>query len=441
MRIILVSRHFAPDPSIGAVRPSNLAYYLSQFGHKVLCVTEDCGVEADGEWFRSIQILRVKSRKFKSQNPNSMQQKQMVSTIQPDVRNQSRTEKWARRTARQLIHVLDEFEWSQLVYKKLTETVSINDFDCVLTSFGPISSVLIGQRVKKLNPDITWVSDMRDTMYSCFLQQWRRLLYLSIEKKMVRQANMITAVSNAIGNKYKTLCKRFTGHEGLVYVIENGYEELTQAISPPPQDGILRIGYTGSMYGQQRRMDALFEAIEELDQQGGEAQSIEVHYAGPHGDNVQAQAEKANVEKHLICHGSLPKNEAYALQESCDILCVISWNTKSEQGILTGKFAEYLRLRRPILSLVSGDVPNSELTERIERSHLGFAYEYIRKDDSKRLENWLSDMFALKKSGNALEMLPESSVECYSYCNLVRKLESTIEKIGCNKQSDRQSSE
>lgn len=40
MKILICSRYFAPQNTIGAVRPTMFAKYLSQFGHEVTVITE-----------------------------------------------------------------------------------------------------------------------------------------------------------------------------------------------------------------------------------------------------------------------------------------------------------------------------------------------------------------------------------------------------------------
>ena len=65
-----------------------------------------------------------------------------------------------------------------------------------------------------------------------------------------------------------------------------------------------------------------------------------------------------------------------------------SWNTRKEKGILTGKYYEYVSVRKPILCCISGDEPNSKLKELIEKYNLGFCFEQANAD---------KDAYSLKK--------------------------------------------
>jgi hypothetical protein len=127
----------------------------------------------------------------------------------------------------------------------------------------------------------------------------------------------------------------------------------------------------------------------------------------------------------------LPREDSLRLQESCDIMCVSSHNTKNEKGVLSGKFPEYLRLDKPIVSLVSGEVPNAELTLRIKQMRVGFAFEYCTKEkDMPLLVNYLADAYYSKSNGITIPFNPDKeSVEAFSYPNLTKKLESLIYEI------------
>ena len=189
----------------------------------------------------------------------------------------------------------------------------------------------------------------------------------------------------------------------------------------------MRIGYTGSLYNGIRRVDALFEAIQQIENEMNDI-SIEFHYAGVNSTDFMQQANRYGVQKIVVDHGVLEKDKALALQEKCDILCVVSWNTKKEQGVLTGKFPEYLRLGKPIIALTSGEMPHAELTQRVREMNLGCAFEYVNRErDFPELVKYLHKSLDEKKAGIQLgNGQDRAAIKRYSYDFLAPTLEKLM---------------
>ena len=175
-------------------------------------------------------------------------------------------------------------------------------------------------------------------------------------------------------------------------------------------------------------MSELFRCLHDLEQQWGTALPIEVHQAGPDGDLLEEKAQRQHAEKYLIMHGMLSKVEALRLQEQCDILCVLTWNTRKEQGILTGKFFEYLRLRKPILAIITGNLANAELTKRIADLNIGLSYECVRRDaDFPKMKQWLETCMEKKKANLPLiDEINEPLAQSYSYKEIAKQLEKVL---------------
>ena len=426
MRILIVSRLFPPSNAIGAVRPKNMADYLHECGHEITCVTDVVAVPIVemtpyrvlrvatgriGKWFSRHNAKRASEVSISHTEKKEQNDKVSVLSI---VRSKLNTQ------VRNVLFVVDELEWAQNVVKTLCAEPNNFSFDIVITSFGPLSAVLIGRRLKRKHKRTVWISDMRDAMDVYSQAGWRRLLFASIQKRMTREADAITTVSRAMTDKFSRL------NGAPVYTIENGYAHILSEASSARQDGALVICYTGSLYGGLRMMDALFTAIAEIKRRHNGASSIVVRYAGADGQSAMEQARAYDVQEQLDVRGVLSRKEAAQLQESADVLCVVSWNTKHEQGILTGKFPEYMRLRKPILSIVSGDLPDAELSERVrECGDAGMDFEYVRERDKERLTAWLDALASQKKSGCPLPTIPAVIVEKYDYKNLM----ATFNKI------------
>lgn len=431
MKILFVTRWFAPRNIIGAVRPTQLCKYFAENGNTVVCVSETHAAQKTfDETLHPIKVVRVNTGRIGTYR--SSRSKQITETRNPQSvnnatkRSSKKRMKAIRKHISSLINVLDEIEWSKNAFKMIKRLLSDYRPDVIVTSYGPESSVLIGRRIKKKYRSIVWVSDMRDPMTHSQQLSWRKLLNGHWEKKMVKSADAITTISDALGDKYRRMDVK-----GRVGVFVNGFDPKDSCEDLSKKDGVLRIGYTGALYAGRRRMDGLFKAIESIEKSHGKQLPLEIHYAGNEATELFCQAKQYNVEKHIINHGILTRNDAQKLQEECDILCVLSWNTHEEKGVLTGKFPEYLRLRKTILALISGEVPNAELTNRINSLQCGFSYEYCGGDKSlTSLVEWLKEMLNRKAAGEDLvDMNSTMLIDEYNYKHISEKYEKYLKDI------------
>ena len=110
---------------------------------------------------------------------------------------------------------------------------------------------------------------------------------------------------------------------------------------------VLRIRYTGSMYQGFRDPSALFAAIGLL----GETlrERVRVEFFGDAGDEVLGLAEHHRVRDRVIVRTAVPYRCALKLQMEADILLLLQWSDKRDEGNIPGKIFEYLCARRPIL--------------------------------------------------------------------------------------------
>ena len=281
---------------------------------------------------------------------------------------------------------------------------------------------MCGLYLKKKYPNIKWVSDMRDPMNPQHMTLWRRLLCTHWQSRILKKADEIVTISTALADQ-------IGAGKRTVHVVENGYAPAPIEATAP-RDQVLRIGYTGQLYDGMRDMSSLFRAISDLQAERGEKLPLEIHYAGNSVDELMSQVGRYGMEEYIVNHGLVSKKESTAIQEFSDILCVLSWNTEKEQGVLTGKFPEYLRMKKPILAIITGELANAELTERVRKMKVGFAYEQINEDkEFGELKKWLSEALAFKERGESLPFFAsDEDVERFSYPSLIARLDAILKK-------------
>jgi len=159
---------------------------------------------------------------------------------------------------------------------------------------------------------------------------------------------------------------------------------------------------------------------------------IEFVYAGPNSTDLKYQLKKdLNLDYILRDFGFVERKTAIELQNKSDLLIALSWNTKKEQGILTGKFLEYLQSSKPIISLTTGDLPDSELSGMITRLNLGIACEYCTYEiDYASLKKYIYMQYLAVISGLKVDYRPDwETIKTFHYPHIVTILNSLCEDL------------
>ena len=137
----------------------------------------------------------------------------------------------------------------------------------------------------------------------------------------------------------------------------------------------------------------------------------------------------ANKVKY-IDHGYLTKYETQKLQKSSDIFLIMVMNLSDYTGVLTGKLCESIQNRLPVIGLVSGDIPNSELCETIRKYNLGFCHEQSRKETYVQLKEYILNQYNRKINyGNAIYEPSNQAFLDFNYKNIVKKLDYEIKEL------------
>jgi hypothetical protein len=447
MKILICSKLFYPRNAIGAVRPTNFAKYLTLLNHNIVVVTEEEfvyheyvleGIEIIGIP-NSIIIQRFK-KLVKEKNP-----KESKSTSNPEgkfdkqgVKNS--TFEWSlalttfyRKSRRQIYSLIIELDWfiksKRLVRKKFKKY----HFDVVISSYGPIGSLILGYSIVRLKLARSWISDLRDNLINEDNPFWMNLLYRKVGRQIIKHAHSITLVSYGQKAMFEKVHKVKASIDNKIAVVSNGFEGNVATTHAKCNDGVLRIAYTGQLYSGKRDLTLLFHVIDDLvEEKKIDVSRIRFIYAGPNSEELRKQIKNfKNVESACEDLGSVSRQDAVDLQNRSNLLVALTWNTIFEQGILTGKVYEYLKANKPIIALTSGDLPDGELAKMVENLRLGIACEYLSYNaDYKRLRNFLILQYDNLIEGRINDYSPDiDRIEGYKYENIVNMLNRIIVNV------------
>lgn len=440
MNILICSKLFYPNNDIGAVRVTNFAKYLREMGHNITVLTSGSNRCAESDIEQSLRIIRVNESKWAlkliSGVERSVSTRQRVSSNKVQKitkRNRfGKTLSSLRSLRLQIYTLLLQYDWYRQAKRIINDKMRETHFDIVISSYGPLSSYLAARYIVGQKKARYWISDLRDQMETDDYPRVINGIYRHYENDMMKKASAITVVSIGQREMLRKLVGEKSFRHQQVRVVYNGFEKEFLGVAEQnneiglEQPRKLKIVYTGALYNGRRDMSMIFKALAELSsEQMIVVNNVELHYAGKNSSHLYEQAERYQMQKIIIDHGYLSRADSINLQQSADILVVLSWNTENEQGILSGKFYEYVQAFKPIISIVNGNVPHAELSEMVKELRVGIDCEQVsEKSDLPRLKTFLYSEFENVMSGTTGNFQPDlAKISQFHYKNVVRKLE------------------
>lgn len=428
MNILIITTWFPPDTAIAAVRPYMFAKYLRKAGHNVTVLRSGAiNAKIDGHAYPELDI-NVYSYMGENSAAERYRRGEAIQTAAPRKRRAAFLPDGIRNAliwVYELFAIFRNFREAADRFKLQKAWIDENrnqKFDVIFSTYGELENVYAGKYAAEVF-GCKWILDLRDPIAQKFRDKlWDYPIMKMLQKKAILSADICTAVSAGMADDIPN------GTDKKVITLYNGFDTAVQEHAPAPKDGILRFCYTGIAY-ENRSASALFCAIRQLaDMSKLNLKDIRFEYAGSDFEVLLAQAKPYGVEEILINHGYVSRTEAYEIQCRSDIFLVLSWNTKHEQGVMTGKFYEGIRAGKPILSILTGDTPHSELNLLNQKYNYGFCYEECQEQAHfPALLDWLETAYTCKQAGQPIPYHPEPGLFTdFCYSNLSQKLEKIM---------------
>lgn len=347
------------------------------------------------------------------------------------------------RTASGTRAISEDHKWYRESVPVVVEELSGREpYDAVFATYSTHGSVWLGKYLHSKGVARNLIVDFRDLMDQPGSLLSVRRFQRHQQRKALRQADAVTVVSEGLRDDLLE-DTQIRKHAQKIKVLYNGFlrNGLGHPAEPGGQSRPLKIAYTGSLYRGRRDVSALFLALNAL--RGSASTSpIEVHYAGPSGELFRDMAQAHGVDDMLVDHGLVPRDKALLLQEEADLLLVLSWNAPGNQGVLSGKFPEYLGANKPIISIVMGSLPNAELTTLVKDMNVGATVEEsTQEEDVRRLTDYLQRALDAKRAGKPVPHNPVASeVEKFNYAHLAERLEEIVGELDSQPRTEKRSS-
>jgi hypothetical protein len=428
MRVLIVAFAFPPSNVIGAVRVGKLARYLDHRKYEVRVLTTDIGkdrsfpLEIPEERVLYTDYRERKAwldfliRRLRRRSAAPVNAIGNASSAQGGALKRSRWQ-MLRRHYYGLIHIPDmRSNWLKTAIPAGSRLIEEWRPDVIFASAPPYTGLIVANRLGRAF-DIPWIADFRDLWvdnpyYSA--PAWRRPVDAALERMTLRSAAALITVSPVWAEQLRRR------HGKVATVVYNGYAKEDFPSVPYERDRgeALTIRHMGSIYRGFRDPSALFAAIALLSETLRDR--VVVEFFGDASDDVLSLAETYGVGDRVVASPVVPYREALELQMKADILLLLQWNDKRDEGNLPGKIFEYLYARRPILLIGYEQGVAAQLVRERGAGLVCNASEQIRD----QLEAWIED----KRAGR-LPALDASTSQGLSRDEQFHKVEHIFVRI------------
>ena len=440
-KVLIVSYLFAPQNIIGAIRPTKIAKQLVNQGYDVTVVCVDSGSEEDSMLKKDCehinQIIRIKHSNHYIiissiifNTVTSLGFKRNSTKENSNMRNTIKKKNYFKEYLLKLEYLLYLYRDIDF-YKRACQSIKFDEYEILFSSYGPIASHFLARWVKRKYKNIKWIADFRDPMLPETFPFGLRKYINNLQNSFCEKADHITTVSKGSLNQITN-----GKHLNKSTIITNGYDILDyETINKLDKITIEKFTfiYTGTTYhGKRGDLSPLFRAISELhNEEKINKDLVQFYYAGKDGSYVKNQAMKYNCDNIVIDFGFVPRIKSLGLQNQSHILVVTTWNEKNNQGVLSGKFLEYMMYKKPIIAIVSGDVKNSEISQIIDECRIGAYYEQIQHDiHFQNIKDYILKQYLAYTNNVNVEFTPSlQELDKYNYVNLTQKLIDIFENF------------
>lgn len=372
-KVLIITYYFPPAGGAGVQRWLKFVKYLPQYGCEPLVLTvdgnyasypqKDASLAADIP--SGLKVVRTRTREILSTYKKLSPQKQIPYGGFANEQDPGLFQKIARFIRGNFFLPDPRKAWNRFALPAAVSLIENENIGTVITTGPPHSTHLVGLKLKKLYPSLKWIADLRDPWtdiyYNEVLYQGRlaKRMNLAMERKVLNSADVLVTVSEGVK-------RNFCSHapvEHKFHVIPNGYDAPDFADVPVdagrenPRMVISYIGTLSPLYDSSTFTKALKLLPAET------ASKILIRIIGSVNADVAASFSGTSAQVEYLPYQ--PHGQAIKYMVSSDLLLLLL-PVKNSDGVLTGKFFEYLASRRPILLIQPEESEAGKMILRLE---------------------------------------------------------------------------
>lgn len=400
--LLVIAGEFPPLKTIGRIRTVKFVKHLQDHGWKAIVVTlEPSGQEPNydpgllAEIPEGVKVIRLPlvdleakiaqtAKRLLGRGSSTSQAPSSATKLAPAATVSAsspclldRAHGAVRWFLKHFVYIPDSYApWAKVATQECLRICGQHKIHAIYTTLPPFSSVSVGHDLRR-QTGLPWVVDYRDLWYGDVLREWlpewRKRLELRIEKRLLRDADLIVTVSEPKTAYMQRLHPHVTARWE---TLTNGYDielyDSRERTRPVGQDYVEFV-YTGRLF-KNRRGYAFAEALGRIRQTDpAMAENVRVRILGGVEPDIRARYDEI-LTKYGIAHlydfaGDVSYTAAMNAQVNCDYLLLIVDTGETSDGVIPGKLFEYVAARRPMFALCDPGATQ----QIIERAGLGKA--------------------------------------------------------------------
>ena len=299
----------------------------------------------------------------------------------------------------------------------LSDLIASNTIHTIITTGPPHSMHLIGLKLKKKNPTLHWIADLRDPwsewdlLDTLSLSARARKRHKKLEKEVLSRADAVITIAPYHVARFEALGGR------RVELITNGFDEDDFRGIEKTRTTKFTIRHIG-MVDELRDPRPFMRVVRALAEDPEFLKQTKIEFIGSVNsafrDFVQ---DDTLLSKMVIFTKSVPHDELMKLYGETDIQLLVLAHTALAPGNLPGKFFEYLASGNFIFGIgpEAGDA-----AVILNQSHAG---EMIERSNDSRIRSLLRECFEHWRQGGAR---PKRDVTSFSRRKLTEQLTALL---------------
>ena len=426
-KVLIVTYHFPPRPTVASLRPLGLARYLPEFGWEAVILTAALPGKPDSQFEvvetprRDSAVLGWGKRLFKLDSEQPL----MAQIAQLKRKLKIRTE---RSPLDVLLTVIGEVTaypdpqkgWRRFAIKAGEDILRQQKIKAMISSSPPVTSHIIAKELKQ-EFRIPWVADFRDLWTQNYYYPYsplRRMRERRLELKTLSAADALVTVSQPAADDLRRLHKQKPVHS-----IPNGFDPAEVNSTPGNLTDKFTITYTGNLYPGKQSPEPLFAALHDLITEGSmDANDIEVRFDGSEAGWIDKQAEHYGLTGIVRQFGTVPREIALKKQRESQLLLLLKWNDTRQAGAYSAKIFEYLAARRPVLAVGGFHDVVSELLDETKAG--------VSAQTAEEIKTLLLHLYQEYKSTGAVSYSgDEADTNKYSHREMAKRFASVLDSI------------
>lgn len=446
-RVLLISCYFPPTGGVQVQRALSLAKYLPDYGVDlhVLTTRNPSVPSTDPALLKEVPPWVRIHRAWTLEPPFHLRKKvwsrlkgKASSNKAQPVAGGGSLQRWKQSlqdtTARWLCPD-PQVLWYPLAIRAANQIVQKHQIQAVLVTAPPFSAFLIGNELKRRNPNIALITDIRDEWITYYAKTFAfegntyvMNKAVEIERATVELSNRVVPVTAA---SLREMRGRYPDQPPSKFqVVPNGFDPTAFAgFTPRPNtSGKIVITYTGTIYAPASPalfLDALDELPEEVRSQ------FEVRFIGRMAEEFDRRIftnRKSDV-RHI---GFVSQREAFRYMEESDYL-LLPW---ADHLNVPGKLYEYIATKKPILAIAR---PDADVVNVIRSTGTGWC---VDRSDRQAIQSLLlrisrgSAKDELAVNDNAIRRFERPRLAA-EYARLIEECVESAETTGSIRQQEK----